>query len=191
MKKVEKSCETMEEIWKDIEGYEGLYQISNLGRVKSLGRVIDTISGKRSIRSSIMKPHGSPYHFVYLREKGVSKYHAVHRLVAKAFIPNIEDKPQVNHIDGNKTNNIVGNLEWVTRSENMLHAYKTGLEKPRAGCNNYWSEKKMKAIHLDGTELLFNSVEECSKAIGIGKRRIRHLRQYGKVSSTGYRFVYA
>lgn len=190
-KQIEKCCEDMEEIWKDIEGYEGIYQVSNFGRVKSLGRVIDTKNGRTTVKGVIMSPCGKPYLFVYLNKNHKSKYHAVHRLVAQAFIPNLENKPQVNHIDGNKTNNAVSNLEWVTQSENMLHAYRIGLEKSPKGRHNYWSEKKTKAIHLNGIELLFNSVTECSKALGIGKRRIRYLRQYGKTSASGYRFEYA
>ena len=188
---IEKCCEDMEEIWKDIEGYEGIYQVSNFGRAKSLGRVIDTKNGRTTVKGVIMSPCGKPYLFVYLNKNHKSKYHAVHRLVAQAFIPNLENKPQVNHIDGNKTNNAVSNLEWVTQSENMLHAYRIGLEKSPKGRHNYWSEKKTKAIHLNGIELLFNSVTECSKALGIGKRRIRYLRQYGKTSASGYRFEYA
>lgn len=105
------------EIWKDIEGYEGLYQVSNLGRVKSFPRN-GTIKEER-----ILKPNKvGGYLQVALQNHKNRKYKKVHRLVAETFIPNLENKREVNHIDGDKTNNCVENLEWVTTSENQLHS---------------------------------------------------------------------
>ena len=95
----------MKEIWKDIKGYEGLYQVSNLGRVKS--------------KRKILSPSKGEYLKVVLSKNGVEKVYTIHRLVAKAFIDNFENKPQVNHKDENKHNNVVDNLEWVTNKENM------------------------------------------------------------------------
>jgi hypothetical protein len=107
------------EVWRDIQGYEGLYQVSSHGRVKSLKR------GGRLVVLTISK-------FGYQCISLYKKYHRlpvkVHRLVAEAFIPNTENKSQVNHKDGNKTNNHYSNLEWVTPSENISHAYKNGLK---------------------------------------------------------------
>lgn len=118
----------MEEIWKDIRGYEGLYQVSNLGRVKSLERMTSQNKHLKEKLTCLNKlSHG--YNNVGLCKQGKTKAFYVHRLVAEAFIPNPENKPQVNHIDGCKTNNKVDNLEWVTQSENMQHAYRTGLLK--------------------------------------------------------------
>ena len=111
------------EIFKDIEGYEGLYQISNKGRVKSLERV--TSSGcpiKEKIRVNSTKKNG--YEFIILYKDGKGKNFYIHRLVALAFIPNIDNKSQVNHIDENKSNNCVSNLEWVTNNENQRHLQK-------------------------------------------------------------------
>ena len=121
------------EIWKDIEGYEGLYQISNLGRVRSLARA--TTSGKVLKQ---MKKHG--YMNVCFSKNNVDKYFRVHRLVALAFIPNPENKPTVNHIDGNKANNNVSNLEWATHSENETHSYRSLGKKP----NRPWAGKPRK-----------------------------------------------
>lgn len=129
----------MLEIWKPIRGYEGLYEISNLGRVKSLSRV--TPHNGRTYPTKILKPHVNTKHYldVDLCRNGVQKRHRIHRLVAEAFIPNPNNKPQVNHIDCDKNNNCVDNLEWCDNSENQIHAFKHGLnhrgkfgESPRA-----------------------------------------------------------
>ena len=116
------------EIWKDIEGYENKYQISNLGNVKSL----ETWTGDKYIkREKILKNmvYGNGYYYVCLSKNGKVKKYKVNRLVAQAFIPNPENKPFTNHIDGDKLNNNVDNLEWCTQSENMKHASKMGLRK--------------------------------------------------------------
>lgn len=111
------------EFWKDIRGYEGIYQISNLGKIKSLHR--DCTKGR------ILNPakNNRGYLRLGLSGNGKVRYDSVHRLVAEAFIPNPKNLPEVNHIDGNKLNNRVENLEWVTKGENQVHAYKTGLRK--------------------------------------------------------------
>lgn len=129
-----KGSDTMKEEWKDIEGYEGFYQISNLGRVKSLGGWCGTAKRKEKIRSTSLTHDG--YVKVRLVHQGKDKTVRVHRLVAEAFIPNPESKDTVNHIDGNKKNNAVSNLEWVDRTEQMLHAYNLGLKSSRVGSQN-------------------------------------------------------
>ena len=123
--------ESSKEIWADIDGYSGLYQVSNIGRIKSLG-------GKSNHNSEmIMKQQEIlGYMSVTLRKDDISKMFKVHRLVANAFIDNPLNKPQVNHIDGNKRNNAVSNLEWVTPSENAKHAFEIGLKKSQSGKDN-------------------------------------------------------
>ena len=121
----------MEEKFKDIEGYEGLYQVSNLGRVKSLERYIKISSGGiKKIKETILKfstRNGYSIVMIYKNKKGYRK--SVNRLVAETFIPNFKNKPQVNHIDGNKLNNVVENLEWCTQKENIEHSYRLGSSK--------------------------------------------------------------
>ena len=103
------------EVWRDVPGYEGLYQVSSLGRIMRGGRI-----------RKLKKDYGG-YMVVSLCKKAVQKDGKVRRLVALAFIPNPEHKRVVNHIDGDKQNNRVENLEWATHSENISHANKTGL----------------------------------------------------------------
>lgn len=116
----------MQEIWKDIKDYEGLYQVSNLGRVKSLDRIDNS---NHKIHEKILKTRdrGNGYLAINLNVKGKLKTFSVHRLVAEAFIPNPESKPQVNHIDEDKTNNNVDNLEWCTVLYN--NTYGTRMER--------------------------------------------------------------
>lgn len=114
----------MKEIWKAIKDYEGKYEVSNLGRVKSLER---TSRFNRKIKEKILAPR--EHTGGYLRVQLSRKDFYIHRLVAETFIPNPENKSQVNHIDGNKRNNRVDNLEWNTPLENNLHAIRTGLNK--------------------------------------------------------------
>lgn len=121
----------MQEIWKDIKGYEGRYQISNLGNVKSLSRKTEFSDGKppRYEKEKLLTPakHHKGYVKAQLRKNNNTKAFFIHRLVAQAFIPNPEGKATVNHKDGNKVNNTVVNLEWLSNQENMKHAYATGI----------------------------------------------------------------
>lgn len=122
----------MEEIWKDITGYEGLYQVSSLGNVKSLDRYVKHYRGGNCFKKgATLKPskNRKGYYLIVLAKEGISRSKSIHRIVAETFIPNQQNKPQVNHKDGNKTNNSVQNLEWATQEENMTHAFENGLNK--------------------------------------------------------------
>lgn len=125
------------EIWKDIQDYEGLYQVSSIGNVKSLSRT----KGKRTVIERIVKTTISSFGYkrVVLSKDSALKTFCNHRLVAIAFIPNPDNKQTVNHINGVKTDNRVENLEWSTQQEQISHAIKIGLHhgRPRRTKSNY------------------------------------------------------
>jgi len=119
-----------EDVWKDIVGFEGYYQVNSLGNIKSLDRTIrGGRYGIRKVNSRILKQTSckNGYVKVVLRRDGKDTTCLVHRLIANAFMPNPDNLPQVNHIDGNKKNNQVLNLEWSSAKYNMKHAYVNGL----------------------------------------------------------------
>ena len=122
----------MHEVWRPVTGYNGRYEVSNLGEVRSLERTKRNNGGAQRIPSHVMRQsqNHKGYKIVHLSKDGANTWVMVHRIVALAFIPNPEGKPQVNHIDGDKNNNAANNLEWVTNAENMRHAVENGLNNP-------------------------------------------------------------
>lgn len=120
----------MKEIWKDISGYEGLYQVSNMGRVRSVDKYVQNHSKFNFKKGQLKKlrPKDNKYLIVDLYKSNKPKTCYVHRLVAFAFIDNPLNKETVNHIDGNVQNNCVDNLEWATPSEQNYHFYALGLK---------------------------------------------------------------
>lgn len=184
----------MQEIWKDIPGYESIYQVSNFGNVKSLQ------SGNHHSKIKILTPicADGRYLRVTLYKQKKPKYFPVHRLVAMAFIPNPENKPQVNHINGNKKDNRVENLEWCTSSENNLHAYKSGINKgskPWLGKTGFQNSTSIPVNQIDlstGSVLAtFGSMEEAGRLTGCSPAKIGKCCK-GVFSQThGYGWKYA
>lgn len=144
----------MEEIWKDIKGYKGLYQISNLGKVKNVKT--------QKILKNYTSKQDKGYLKVSLYSNLKSKNFKIHRLVANAFIANPCNYPQVNHINGNKQDNCVENLEWCNNSHNMKEAYKIGLVKSsHSGCFKKGEHKKQE-IPINQLDLNGNLIKTWS-----------------------------
>lgn len=167
-----------EEVWKDVKGYEGLYQVSTLGRIK-------TCSGRFKGRIRKLKVDRHGYECVALVKHGVRKDHLVHRLVAQAFIPNPENKPQVNHIDENPLNNCLYNLEWVTAAENANHGtrgYRIGLKQSRP----------VKVIDIaTGEYNNYKSMKEASEKLGLNMGSMYKVLSNKMRQTGGYVIEYA
>lgn len=164
-----------EEIWKDIVGYEGYYEVSNKGNVRSVDRWITYLRlgrpTKRLWKAQNLKLKLNDYGYfsVHLRNSSEDKeeWPTVHLLVAKAFLPNLENKATVNHIDGIKTNNSVENLEWSTHKEQVDHAISSGLMKLR-GKTIYSEEFKQEVKdYFDNNSI---SIKKLGKLFGISER---------------------
>ena len=183
------------EIWKDIAGYEGLYQVSNLGRVKSLERTVRYGRGYRTIPEKILKTNKKKCDYLKLNlwKEGKAKNHRVHRLVAQSFIHNPDNLPEVNHKDENKENNCVDNLEWCTSKYNCNHGTRNqrGVEKRR---NHPKLSKPVLAINkVSGLILQFPSTHEAERKTGIKQQSIVNCcnGKYGFKSAGGYIWMYA
>lgn len=170
----------MIEIWKDIEGYEGLYQVSSFGRVKSLNY---NKTGKEQYLKQ--RKNSSEYLQVDLWKKGKIKQSSVHRLVAEAFIPNTYNLPQVNHRDENKGNNRVDNLEWCDRKYNIN--YGTARERM---VKNMTGPCKSKQVLCVETGVVYCSVCEVSRQTGINRQNINSCCQGKRKTSGGFHWRY-
>jgi len=169
------------ERWMPIKGYEGSYEISDIGRVKSITRTMPHKSfGQWTIKERVLKPGKHNYSFVFLHSGGGNqKPKQIHRLVAEHYIPNPGKLPQVNHIDGNRNNNHVDNLEWCTPKQNMEHAMKHGLiEHTKDG---------KKVINLDTGEI-FRTGSEAARKYGVTNSAILRAAQGKNEHSCGYRW---
>lgn len=194
----------MEEKWKDIKGYEGLYQVSNLGRVKSLRRKVRTQKGSYYIKERELKicKDNIGYLVVGLTYKGKTKIIRLHRIIAEAFIPNPTNKPVINHINGIKNDNRIENLEWTTYKENSIHAIKTGLrqvtkKQREAGAKNVLKAiegncVKVKQFDLDGRYIkTWNSMAEIKKTLHVNYQGISDCCLGKGKTAYGYKWRYA
>ena len=174
------------EIWKDIEGYEGLYKVSNRGRVRSLERTARYGRGYRTVPEKILKArkNNNGYLYVKLCKDGKGKMYTVHKLVATAFCDNPHGFKEVNHIDENKSNNVVSNLEWCSRSYN--NTYNDRAKKVGKKNTNHPKESKpVLAIYkINGLILEFPSIMEAARQTGIDPGNITKCCK-GKYKSIG------
>ena len=192
------------EEWRDVSGYEGFYQVSNLGRVRSLDRVCEQVGVtkeycdnytkrgkilKQNVRHTYDKRGRTPYyrHIVTLYdENGARRYFKVHRLVAQAFVPNPDNKPFVNHIDCDPSNNAASNLEWCTPKENVAWMDKLNRRNSKV--------VSVKATDVKtGIETVYESLEAAEDATGCSKAHICGCcRGYsGRKTSGGFYWSYA
>lgn len=181
------------EIWKPVKGYEGLYEISDLGNVKSLSRLSNNRFNSYMTKEKLLKPTIEVwgYKVVRLTKNKNEQDYKVHRLVAEAFIPNPENKPQVNHIDGNKLNNCVDNLEWCTCKENINHCWNTGNHKKYKGIEHPRS-KQILQYDLQGNFIKeWDTMTEISKELKIGLSTICFCCQGKFKTAGGYIFKYS
>jgi hypothetical protein len=183
----------MKEIWKDIPGYEGLYQVSSLGRVKSLGRNVMKWNHYSFQPEKILRACTDNYGYLIVglyKEKKLKSF-KVHRLVAQAFIENPKNKDTVNHINGNKQDNSIENLEWATNAENKKHAFATGLTGGEHFRNN---KRSVKVIQYDkGINLIevYPSAREAERQTGICNTSIIQCCKSKIKTAGGYIWKYA
>jgi hypothetical protein len=187
------------EEWRDVVGYEGLYQVSNLGRVRSLDRYIGhNLGGRRLWRGKVLKPHKMPngYLNIQLSKDGKKTQTGIHRLVAQAFLPTDPDRQYVDHINAIRDDNRLENLRWVTQSENNLHAVEIGnidREKMRENCKRMiedrgieWCSKPV--IRSDGKRYL--SASEAARDIGDRQSNVSAVARGERRVCRGYSFAY-
>ena len=164
------------EEWKDVSGYKGFYKVSNLGNIKSVDRKIERSTSVMELKGKAMSQYigNTGYPMVSLCINGESKRYSVHRIVAKAFLSNPLNKAYVNHIDGNKQNSNLENLEWSTPTENSIHAHEHGLANVGKG------EKHRSAkLTVDKVKYIRESsktVRELSSMFNVSKQAIRDVK---------------
>lgn len=181
----------MKEEWKDIDGYEGLYQVSNLGRIKSIPHVVKTWRGsfisKEIVRTLAKDRNG--YLMIYLCKNGKKKYHSVHRIVAKAFVANPHNYSVVNHINEDKSDNRVENLEWCDAKYNIN--YGTCIERRAEKQKNNHGAMPVAQIDLNGKVIArFPSISEVGRILGLNIRSISKCCKGGQKTAYGYKWSY-
>lgn len=185
-----------EEIWRDIEGYEGLYQISTNGRVKSLARIIHRSSQDMNIKEKIKDQliGTTGYYYVGLSNYGKGKSCKINRLVCNEFLRNPLNKKCTNHIDGNKLNNNLSNFEWATHGENNSHAYRIGLKishlkgKFGADCKK---SKNIIQFDMNGNFIkMFHGGQEAARYLGLRQSNISAAAIGISNSCGGFKWMY-
>ena len=192
----------MEEIWRDIRGYEGLYQVSNLGRVKSLERTVfrGNGHGRHTIKEKIKKPFEDTYLQVNLNN-GKKKHYLVHRLVAETFIPNPDNKPCIDHINTDKYDNRVENLRWCTMKENQNNPLtRKHMSESNKGEKSHmwgrrgklcWNSKPVVQMDLNGKVIkVWDSVADIGREWGINPTHISACCRGERNTSNGYKWKY-
>lgn len=179
----------MEEIFKEIPGYDGLYEVSNKGNVRTIKR---QGTDDRILAGSIDR---TGYKRVALCKKGITKSYAVHRLVCLTFLPNPNGKRTVNHIDGNKLNNILSNLEWMTHSENHKHAYDFLSRKShmngKSGKDHHNSKSVIRVCKLTKEVMVFDSLRLATASVGGNEGHVSACCTGKRKSHKGYTWSFA
>lgn len=185
------------EIWKDVEGFEGSYQVSNLGRVKNVCRHIrGRNDGIRTIRERIriQRQSRTGYCMTILSSNNKQKNCTIHRLVALSFVENPNNYTEVNHIDGDKMNNRADNLEWCTRSENNRHAIRTGLRRHNwTGMfgSKHRLSKPVTQRDLNGKYInVFESTGDAERKTGVSAKGISRIAIRKKGHAGGFAWSY-
>lgn len=187
----------LKEIWENIKGFEGVYQVSNLGNIKSLDRIVEKkIGGKKvyqHLKGNILRQkenHQNHYLYVELCKNGIQKTFSVHRLVAKTFLPNQKNLPFINHKDENRHNNNVNNLEWCTAKYNHDYGTRTLREA-------LTKSKPVVQMDLEGNIIsVYPNAIVAAKATGANRKAIQMIAKHyscnGKkyLTSNGYKWEY-
>lgn len=187
----------MIEIWKDIPSYEGYYQASNLGKIKSLKRIIMRKDGKPYLqKEQLLKPGRNRKGYLHcnLTKNFKQTNISVHRLVAITFIDNPNNLPQINHIDGNKENNSVDNLEWISNYDNMQHSIITGIRNVKKITDNLKkvNSRKVNQYDLDGNFIkAWDSIKDIQMELKIPNQNISKVCQGKRKKAHNYIFKYA
>lgn len=169
----------MYEEWKPIPGYEGYYELSSTGKVRSVGHTVKSKGGARTTNGRVRRQYQGTNGYMYVNLSVCNKSYrkTVHRLIALAFIPNPGNLPEINHIDGDKTNNNVSNLEWCTHKYNTQHAYDKGLNS---------NKRRVRCIE---TGMVFDSTADASAYLGYKSGGVSNMMRQGKTCK-GYHFEY-
>lgn len=186
----------LQEIWKDIPGFESRFKVSNHGRIKSIDRLVNSVHGPKSKRVKgcirVIGYDRAGYANINLEEKTYS----LHRIVGKVFIPNPENKPEINHKDGNKANNHVSNLEWVSVSENKKHRYRVLKQPPsrsmlgKTGLLMHNSKPVAELCESGRIQRVFECATAAAKAIGTTQSRISCNARGESKTCHGRKFIY-